>query len=390
MPLPRHRLALLLSLVTAGAAEDSLANLVYLDDRLTVHPRVGVAGRYDSNVLASENEERDELAGIGLAGVGGSFAWSEATTLTADAEARLVVTDRPEARRRNQGSASIGAQSSLQGSSIGTKAAWERSDEPDELTGERLLVDTWSADVAGDRNGLVHRLSAGLAVARSDYRENSTLATADDRDENNYSATAGYGLKLDNGDEATLRLVGDLVQYDRTLLYQDSWGMRGYAGWSRQVSERVGVALELGAEYRSYEASSTSAARDIISPAFQGSVRNELAGGATVSVTLGGAVQDDINGNPALESKLAAAYSQPFTDAWAGRLQGEAMQQEDLESVDGQPEDSRLVWRGVVGTAYAFRPGLTADAEAGYEHSDSRLRGEYDRILVQAGVTARF
>ncbi|HEX3135812.1 MAG TPA: hypothetical protein VHX44_19775 [Planctomycetota bacterium] len=46
--------------------------------------------------------------------------------------------------------------------------------------------------------------------------------------------------------------------------------------------------------------------------------------------------------------------------------------------------------RNNIDTSYSFRPGLTGDLQGGYEYSDSDLEGDYDRVVVQAGVTARF
>jgi hypothetical protein len=100
-------LLLVLPLTVLGAAEDGLANLTYLNDRLELHPRVAAGGRYDSNVEAAVNNPKDELAATGTIGAGLKYAWSEVTTVTADVDAQLVVTDRPEQRYRNQGQANV-------------------------------------------------------------------------------------------------------------------------------------------------------------------------------------------------------------------------------------------------------------------------------------------
>lgn len=375
---------------TIGAAEDSLANLVYLNDRLEVHPRVGLGGRYDSNVEAETKDPQDELAAIGMFGVATQFAWSEVTTLTADGEARLVITDRPEDRWRNQGSVNLALQRSTPENSLGVRAGYIRSDDPDEQSGERLLVDTWSGGLTGDLTGLIHRVSAGLNFNRSDYIDPSREFDQDARDANTYSATIGYGLKLESGDEITVRAVGDRMIYDQNISNQDSTGTQGLLGWNRQVSETIGLAIEGGAEYRRYDAGAGKPADDVLSPTWLVNGRTVTADQSTWSLTLSGGVEDSIDGNPALASRAGLDYNHPFTDAWSVRLGAEGFNLRDLESNAGQPKDEQWTVRGIIGTNYAFRPGLSGDLQGGYEYSDSDLDGDYDRVLVQAGVTARF
>ncbi|HEX3135813.1 MAG TPA: hypothetical protein VHX44_19780 [Planctomycetota bacterium] len=327
--------------IGVGAAEDSLANLVYFNDRLEVHPRVGVGGRYDSNVEAQTKDPQDELAAIGMLGVATQFAWSEVTSLTADAEARLVVTDRPEDRWRNQGSVNVALKRTTAENAFGARAGYVRSDDPDDQTGERLLVDTWSAGLDGDRTGLIHRVSAGLNFNRSDYIDPSRAFDQDARDANTYSASLGYGLKLDNGDELTVRAVGDRMIYDQNISNQDSTGAHGFLGWSRQISETIGLAIEGGAEYRRYDAGAGKPADDILSPAWLVNGRTVTADESTWSLTLSGGVEDTIDGNPALASRAGLDYSHPFTDVWSVRLGVEGFNLRDLKSTTGQPKNNR-------------------------------------------------
>jgi hypothetical protein len=386
----RHAAVLLLIPLGIAAAEDGLANLVYLDDRLELHPRVGVAGRYDSNVDATGDDPEDELAGIGSLGMAARFVWSEATTLLADGEARLVVTDRAEQRYRHQGRVDASLRRDTQTATSGVRLGWSRSDDPDAQTGERLLTDTWSADVEGDLTGQVHRLSGGLGWRRSDYLDDSRSFGEDDRDETTYSVTLGYGMKLAGGDELTARVIGDRVDFDRETTNQDNTGVRVLLGWSRQVSETIGLALEGGGEYRRYDANDTLPADHLISPTWQASGRTVTAAEHTWSLTLSGRVEDSISGNPALESRLALTHTRPLTGVVTLRAGVEGYHLDDLESVGGQPLDERWTARATLGTTWAIRPGLEADASGGYDYSDSRLAGDYARVVVLAGLTARF
>ena len=387
----RYRsLLLLLPLTVAHAADDTLAHLVYLNDRLELHPHVTAGGRYDSNVDAATDAPQDELAVIGGLGLGLLFTWSETTTLAADAEVEMVVTDRPEQRYRNQGTANVLLRRGNAEGSVSAHAAFSRSDDPDQQTGERLLADNWSGDLNGDLNGRLHHLSGALAYRRSDYLDASREFGADDRDTNTFSVTLGYGLHLDSGDELTARTVGDRLLYDQTTTNQDSTSLSGLLGWSRQVSETIGLAIEAGVEYRHYEANDTLPTVEVISPTWLVSGKTVTATEQTWSLTLSGGIQDAISGNPALQSRAALSYGQPLTDRWSLTLNGEGYNLRDIESVGGQPMDDRWTVRGVVGTNYVFRPGLTGEVDAGYEYSDSKLQGAYDRISAHAGMTARF
>ncbi len=381
---------LLLPLTVVGAAEDGLANLVYLNDRLVLHPHLNAGTRYDSNVNASPDDPTDEVTVTAGAGVGLVFNWSEATTLTGDVVADLVFSDDPDHRYRNQGSAQLQLMRKTQQSVTSASARFSRSDDPDEQTGERLLVDSWSADVNGDLTGLRHRLSGGLGFRRSDYLESSREFGEDDRDTNTVSLTLGYGLRLESADELTLRIVGDRLMYDQSATNQNSLSASGLVGWRRQVSEAIGLAIEGGVEYRSYEANDVLPAGDVISPTWQVNGNTVTATDKTWSLTLSGGIEDAISGNPALASRAVLAYGHPLNEVWSLTMSGEGYNLQDIESVSAQPKDERWTARGMIGTSYVFRPGLQAQVDVGYEYSDSRLQGAYDRYSANAGVTANF
>lgn len=384
-------LLLLLPVVALGAAEDSLANLVYLNDRLELHPRAGVGARYDSNVDAVGEDAEDELAGIGMVGLGVSFVWSEATTLTADGEGRVVVTDRPEQRWRNQGEFDLTGRHRTPDGGAMAHVGYARSDEPDEQTGERLLVDTWTADLSGERTGRVHRVSGGLSFNRSDYQDASRAFGEDDRDTNTYTATVGYGLRLETGDELSLRAVTDRQEYDRTTATnQDSTGAHLLAGWNRQVSETIGLSIEAGAEYRRYERTASVPADEVISPTWLVDGRTVTQNESTWSLTLSGGIEDSISGNPALDSRGTLGWRRPITPTLSLQASAEGYNLHDLESVNGQPKDERWTVRGMLGASHVLRPGLTAAVDGGYEYSDSELQGDYERVVVQGSLTARF
>lgn len=311
--------------------------------------------------------------------------------LTADGEARMVVTDRSEQRWRNQGAFNLGARRMTPDGSLGARVAYGRSDEPDEQTGERLLVDTWNASLTGDYTGRVHRLSAGVLFDRSDYQDASREFGEDDRDTNTYSVTAGYGLRLESGDELSLRAIADLRQYDHASANnQDSTGTHALIGWNRQVSETVGLSIEAGVEYRRYESTDTAAAEDVLSPTWLVNGSTITANKSTWSLTLSGGVEDSIGGNPALGSRAKLGWKRPLSPTWSVQAYAEGFNLRDLESVSGQPKDETWTIRGVLGASHVLRPGLAADIDGGYEYSDSDLQGNYSRMVVQVGMTARF
>lgn len=387
----RYRpLFLFLPLTVLGAAEDGLANLTYLNDRLELHPRVAVGGRYDSNINAAADDPQDEIAAIGTVGAGLKYAWSEVTTVTADVDAQLVVTDQPEQRYRNQGQANVAILRRTDGKFLAAHAAFGRTDDPDMETGERLLVDHWSGDVGGDFTGLTNRISTSLGFNRSDYLENSRSFQADDRDQNTIMATIGYGLRLDGGDELTLRVVGDRLTYDASTTTQDNTGVSTFLGWNRQVSEKINLSIEAGVEYRHYDASNTIPQNDLVSPTWQVNGRTVNADESTWSLTLSGGLQDTVSGSQALQSRLNLNYGRPLNTAWSVNLGVEGFNLQDVYTVGSQPKDQRWTVRGMAGTNYSFRPGLSGNINGGYEYSSSDLQGDYDRVFAQAGITARF
>jgi hypothetical protein len=387
-----HPLWLLLPIVALGAAEDSLANLIYLNDRLELHPRAGLGGRYDSNITAQteKEDEVDEFSAIGMAGLGLSFAWSETTSFIADGEVRQVLSDQPD-HWRTLGDAEIGVSRRTPRGSAAARGTYHRSDEPDQETGERLLVDTWLGELSGDHNWQVHRISGRLSFDRRDYQDASFAFGEDDRDANTYAVTLGYGLRLERGDEMSLRVVGDRREYDSPGTFQqDSSGLHGLVGWNRQVSEAVGLSIEVGAEYRRYERNNTASAGTVLSPTWLVDARTVTANDSVWSLTFAGGVQDTIAGNPALASQMGLAWKRPITPTWALHASGNVYNLDDLESVGGQPEDERWTVGATLGVSHILRPGLTAEADGGYEYSDSEVQGDYDRILARAGITARF
>ena len=383
-------LLLVLPLAVIGAAEDGLANLTYFNDRLELHPRVAAGGRYDSNVEAAVDHPKGELAATGTIGADLKYAWSEVTTVTADVDAQLVVTDRPEQRYRNQGQGNVAILRRTEGKSLSAHAAFGRTDDPEPETGERLMIDHWSGDVGGDFTGLTNRISTSLSFNRSDYLENARSFQADDRDQNTIMATIGYGLRLDSGDELTLRVVGDRLIYDASTTNQDNTGVSTFLGWNRQVSEKINLSIEAGVEYRHYDASNSIPQNDLVSPTWQVNGRTVTADDSTWSLTLSGGLQDTVSGSQALQSLLNLNYGHPLNTAWSMSLGVEGFNLQDVSTVGGQPKDQRWTARGMAGTNYVFRPGLSGNINGGYEYSSSDLQGDYDRVFTQAGITARF
>ncbi len=383
-------LLLVLPLAVLGAAEDGLANLTYLNDRLELHPRIAAGGRYDSNVEAAVDRPKGELAATGTIGAGLKYAWSEVTTVTADVDAQLVVTDRPEQRYRNQGQANVAILRRTEGKFLSAHAAFGRTDDPEPETGERVMIDHWSGDVGGDFTGLTNRISTSISFNRSDYLENSRSFQADDRDQNTIMATIGYGLRLDGGDELTLRVVGDRLIYDASTTNQDNTGVSTFLGWNRQVSEKINLSIEAGVEYRHYDASNTIPQNDLVSPTWQVNGRTVTADDSTWSLTLSGGLQDTVSGSQALQSRLNLNYGHPLNTAWSMSLGAEGFNLQDVSTVGGQPKDQRWTIRGMAGTNYVFRPGLSGNIDGGYEYSSSDLQGDYDRVFAQSGITARF
>jgi hypothetical protein len=244
--------------------------------------------------------------------------------------------------------------------------------------------------VGGDFTGLTNRISTSLSFNRSDYLENARSFQADDRDQNTIMATIGYGLRLDGGDELTLRVVGDRLIYDASTTNQDNTGVSTFLGWNRQVSEKINLSIEAGVEYRHYDANNTIPQNDLVSPTWQVNGRTVTADDSTWSLTLSGGLQDTVSGSQALQSRLNLNYGHPLNTAWSMSLGVEGFNLQDVSTVAGQPKDQRWTVRGMAGTNYVFRPGLSGNIDGGYEYSSSDLQGDYDRVFAQAGITARF
>jgi hypothetical protein len=156
------------------------------------------------------------------------------------------------------------------------------------------------------------------------------------------------------------------------------------------VSETIGLSLEVGAEFRRYEAGAGRPSDETVSPTWQVSGRTVTMSETVWSLTFGGQVEDTVSGNPALASRGSLTCQHPVTTSWTVRGNVDGSHLKDLESVSGQNKDEQWTVRGMVGASYQIRPGLSGDLDGGYEYSDSRIDGSYDRFLVQAGVNARF
>jgi hypothetical protein len=111
---------------------------------------------------------------------------------------------------------------------------------------------------------------------------------------------------------------------------------------------------------------------------------------STWSLTLSGGLQDTVSGSQALQSRLNLNYGRPLNTAWSVNLGVEGFNLQDVYTVGSQPKDQRWTVRGMAGTNYSFRPGLSGNINGGYEYSSSDLQGDYDRVFAQAGITARF
>lgn len=246
---------------TAGAADvvqikdlsvKPMGNLGSADGAMTMHAKALLGGAWDSNVYASETDEKSDTLGRAAAGFELGYRLGEGLDLSLDVLGEGVAYSEESERNLMGGKATAGVDLQREDYTGALNLDYERYDDPLVQTGERIQRSTWGGDAAWTLLGAASAVSLTLDAHRTDYHEDIGGFVAEDRNVTNVRGGVRYLRQLSERGEWWVRAIGGTDTYDSNDRLQDATVLGGAAGARFELGERATVMVEAGAEARSY------------------------------------------------------------------------------------------------------------------------------------------
>lgn len=231
-----------------------MGELVYLHDRLRLHPYVLGGGGYDSNPVQRANSPVDDQF---YEWAVGCLAKLESGTHTGSLTAALFQRRYQEVSGRDLTGGALDARYGYQGQTISlrTRAKWDRSNDPTVEIGRSLERDLLLASVLASRTGNFTRGESELRLSATNYLEGTEQFSESERDQ---MVGEWRFAAIRSGEDKSI--VGVHLAalnghyFDAATPYHDHYGGR-IAGRGRYpFGEQLHIEYGLGLEIRRYEA----------------------------------------------------------------------------------------------------------------------------------------
>jgi len=228
-----------------GFRHEPRANLVYLDQRVELHPKAMVGARRNDNIDAVREARgaTSLFAGVGLDG-----RWRPTTADRIDASVEALSERFPQDHRRDVDGgrvAAIAIHEALEwGASLGGGAS--RRLAQSETTGATLGLDQADATAAATVRGRISEASLALRVAGEEWRTPGPGYVEAERDLFTTGAEARATYRFGERSEARARLAGERRDYPDTGRFNDSISGIAAVGGSLATGTRSWFSGEAG------------------------------------------------------------------------------------------------------------------------------------------------
>lgn len=362
-----------------------------------IHPRLTVGGEYDSNVFASDNNEKDDFGLVVSPRVNVNSQWSRhALNLTAGASAAYFA----DFDDNNYLDFDVGAAGRLdvtRENSIRGALSFARDHEdranPDQGGSQdvtKFYVGDASLGYRHNFNRLFFQIDG--RVRRYDFLDDPGNINNDDRDRNRYSARLRGGYAI----SPRIRLFGEgeyrIVRYDETP--DDSGVDRDSDGFALRVGSEVDITgllfgeVAVGYTRQDYDDSTLDTAQGI-------NALGQLTWNPTPLTTVVGTVELDVkettvvfNGDQA-SANFQKAFTLEVTHELLRNLLLDgtlAFVRDDFEGT-ARSDNTYSVGAGIT---YLVNRNIGVDVGYTFTTRDSDAPGaDYDRHIVRVGVTGR-
>ncbi len=392
--MPRTNRLCLLGMCTAAmvqvVAEDAPGGPGLIAGKDALQLSLGLGGRYDSNPDAVASGGQAEYDGFATAGGSLITTLDALDRLSLQGTIQALDSSRDEDRHELLGGALLRFNRVKEINSLVVSVQWVRSDEPNQLTGSRVVADTYAGEARYEWNDERDRYAVVADAASTQYLDGVSGVPAADLDSTTAQLGLDYGRKVSETNLLTLQLLGTWTVYRTTGVSQDSEGLSLLGGWESQLSAQDTWSAAAGAEVKHYQVNALDPAYNGVSPTVRISLHRPWADRGQVTLTVKEDLANSVFGNPAIISTANLDATYPLADHWIGRIGCGGSQIRDTHSNAGTPKDLRTTGQARCGIAWRLSGGLTLDASALYEDSSAHIAASYHREGGQVTLTEVF
>ena len=229
------------------------ANLVYLEDRLVIHPRARLTAGYDSNSTQRADAHDEGVLGVA---VGATLIWLpiEDQRLQAEGIIEAAKSDRYEAGE-------LPLLASLAWDDLGepwvqhAEGRIRRNDGPSLVqTGRQVYRNEWNFIYDGTLGGEAFSLGGGPFANRLQFLHDDLTFEGDHRDQEQYGGLLHWGWERGQVSLVEISASAAALRYDQSFTdgqgpYPDGNFVRSQAAWTLPVGERTKLLVGAGASH---------------------------------------------------------------------------------------------------------------------------------------------
>lgn len=372
-----------------------VGNFRYHDDRTILHPSIYAGLGFDSNVFQQASEEQADSYQELMLGLDWRHYPSELSLI--EIEVDLGYKNYLEANERDGVLLDADIEYAAEG------VLWQNeavlgvriTDDPAIETGRSIRRFDGGASWEAIYLGLLARYRGAAHYRRIMYLEDGTLVDAGQRDREVVGLSAGFDY--DRSETSTiatdLRLFATRYD-DDDVAWQDSLGLRAWASWEGALRDVHILAVQLGVEYRHFDASyADDAAYDdaeVIEPIGMVQYRWEYRAASEMALTLERLVADGFDANAVLVDRIQLGCKHRMPSDWD--LFGN-MSWFDRRS-SGAPAGASVTrgqtWDLRLGSSYYFRRGLALRGSLTWRQQDSNRGDGFEQVVLVLDAALAF
>jgi hypothetical protein len=362
-------------------------------DTVVIHPKALVGISYNTNVFATQNNEKGDTFYSAMAGFDLRWRPTQEDHLTFSGEFVDESYVKQTGRDLSGGKGSLFYKHDAQVWDATGQADYARTNDPFINTGEEIKHDDMDVAIAGTRHWEYDNLGVGASFARRNYLENSLTFGKNDRDYNTYGANVRAGREVNDASEYYARLWIDQRNYDHNTLasggpgFNNSTGYGGVVGVKSKIGTRSGVLAELGATYRVYsdDFQKNAAYNDktVLAPAGNLLFRWNYEEGSWVGARAFSSIEESVESNAAW--LYGAGVDARYRLLEKAALFGDASIFQLKNSGHAPPlasDEVRTTEEITAGAEYTLHRGLGVRLKNVYDNSHSKYFNSFQRDII--------
>jgi hypothetical protein len=377
----------------AGLAILPAGNLGSADGKAKINLKALVSGSYDSNVYASETDEKDDVYLRLYAGIEATYRLDDrigfGAEVTADSQVFNEYTDRNL----------FGGQAKVRGAYKGETTAgnvtldYALVDDPQLQTGERLKRSSYGGNTLWLRQALTGGILVNADAHRQEYLEDQGSFVAEDRNVNNYSGGVRY-IHMQNERSSVWARVGLAAdQYDTNNSFQDASSVSGAIGADLGFGDRATVSLEVGVDARSYsdEFAAGYDDEDVVAPTASVSLFYPVSErGTLITVRAFSDARNSVRSNALQATGAIIEAGHALSEQLITNASISGLRLTDYGSAVGQDASERDLVGASVSALYKLKDGLVLRAIARATHAEAKLASEADYTRFEGVIETAF